>query len=187
MRILSSKFAAGLILASMCSVGSIAADMNEDRAIASPNNYVTVSRPGISFAPSGGVSWSENPSYLYERAYVNFSEGDFATASMLLRRILRTDESNAAANYLMGLTKAEQGNSRQAVRYLTIANRIFSNAPQSYAALGQAYVQNGQLDKARVVLAAVGELTTNCSSICASTSDIREAQHAIKTAMIMAR
>ena len=139
------------------------------------------SMPVQSYIPfNGGIDLNSN--HLLKRGIANYMEGDYTTAAMLLHRALRTNPSEGFANYYMGLTKAKIGNHRAAVKYLARANRVFANAPNSYAALGQSYAQLGEVDKARRVLANLDQIKT-CASGCASASEVEAARRVIKSAI----
>lgn len=128
----------------------------------------------------GGVDLNSN--HLLKRGIANYAEGDYSTAAMLLHRSLRGNPHDGYANYYMGLTKAKIGNNRTAIKYLAKANRVFANAPNSYAALGKAYAELGQIDKAQRVLARLEKVKV-CDVSCASTEDVAIARKIIKRAL----
>ena len=137
--------------------------------------------PVQSYVPFNG-SVDLNSNFLLKRGIQNYVDGDYTTAAMLLHRSLRGNPNEGFANYYMGLTKAKIGNNRGALPYLKRANKIFANAPQSYAALGEAYAKTGQLEKAQRVLTAL-ETVKTCSINCPSASDINSAKMVIKRAI----
>ncbi len=141
----------------------------------------STSMPVQSYIPfNGGIDLNTN--HLLKRGIANYMEGDYRTAAMLLHRALRTNPSEGFANYYMGLTKAKIGNHRDAIKYLARANRVFANAPNSYAALGQSYAELGQVDKAQKVLANLERVKT-CDIGCASASEVEAAKLLIKRAI----
>jgi len=131
-------------------------------------------------AGTGGVDLNSN--HLLKRGIANYAEGDYSTAAMLLHRSLRGNPRDGYANYYMGLTKAKIGNNRGAIKYLAKANRVFANAPNSYAALGKAYAELGQVDKAQHVLARLEKVKV-CDVSCASAEDVAIARKIIKQAL----
>lgn len=134
------------------------------------------SMPVQSYVPTE-LSNDLNTNHLLKRAIINYKEGNTDTAAMLLHRTLRTDGSNPVANYYMGLTKKKQGSMRTALKHLKIANAVFANAPQSYAALGEVYVELGRIDDAR-------HLITRLDTVeGASFADVQTAKSIIQTAI----
>ncbi|WP_371398286.1 tetratricopeptide repeat protein [Fretibacter rubidus] len=143
------------------------------------SNFDRSSVPVQVYLPSDFNS-DRNTGYLLSRAIINYNEGDTTTASMLLHRSLRSDPYNPMANYYMGLTKKKQGNYRKAVKHLKLANRVFANAPQSYAALGEVYVALGRLDDAQVLISKLDSVKG------ASDADIQSAKAIIQAAIARA-
>lgn len=137
--------------------------------------------PVQTFVPFNG-SVDLNSNHLLKRGIENYTEGDYSTAAMLLHRALRGNPGDGYANYYMGLTKAKIGNNRSAVKYLARANRVFANAPNSYAALGKAYAELGQKDKAKRVLAKLDKVKV-CDINCASADDVAAARSVIVKAL----
>lgn len=137
---------------------AIANDVSQTNA---RSNFAPVtSQPVRSFNSFDGTQAGANVPHLLERTIANYEAGDYHMASMLAHRLLRSNSRNALGHYYLGLTKQKQGNMRKAERHLKIANQIFANAPQSYAALGQVYVENGKPEKAQRLLGKLDELTS---------------------------
>ena len=160
----------------------IAASLSLSANVSALNNSSLRSHLDNSSAPVQTFLHSDtqsdlNTSYLLKRGIANFNEGDMTTASMLLHRSLRSDPFNPVANYYMGLTKKKQGNMKRAVRHLTYANKVFANAPQSYAVLGEVYVALGRIEDADAL---IGKLD---SVQGAKPADVQAAKRTIQAAI----
>lgn len=141
---------------------------------------INSAQPVKTFIPFNG-SVDLNSNHLLKRGIINYYEGDYTMASLLLHRSLRRS-SNPLGHYYMGLTKAKIGNTRTAVKHLKRANSVYSNAPETYAALGEAYAKLGQNEKARQTLAQLNALKT-CSINCPSAQDIKRARDTIEASL----
>lgn len=182
---LSKIFKLAALSASLIAVGATSAQAADSGQIVTSSAYVTQSQPATSMRNWGTdiPAISENYSYLMKRALINYNEGDYNTASRQLHKILRGQETNPVAHYYMGLTKQKMGNHRKAIKHLSYANRVFRYAPQSYAALGQAYAKAGNMEKAERVILTLNGLRQDCGEHCASAEDVATAKAVIRQAM----
>lgn len=154
------------------------ANANEASETNVRSNFAPVtSQPVRSFNSFDGTQAGVNVPHLLKRTIANYEAGDYHMASILAHRLLRSNSRNALGHYYLGLTKQKQGNMRKAERHLKIANQTFANAPQSYAALGQVYVENGKPEKAQKLLGKLDRLTN------ANQAEVDMAKNIIKTAL----
>jgi len=83
-----------------------------------------------------------------EIAKAHYQMRRFAEAEAICRQILSVEPKNGEALHLMGVVFCENGNNKQAVKYITQAIKINKNVPDYYHNLGLALQNQGELQKA---------------------------------------
>lgn len=61
---------------------------------------------------------------MLQQAIQAFQGGNFDSADLILKRVLKVDSKNLPALHILGLIKASQSNYREAAEYLSRAARI---------------------------------------------------------------
>ena len=77
-----------------------------------------------------------------------FSQGDFALAARMLKRVLAAQPGHSLANELMGYVEANRGNLARARELLTAATRAPGASAASWYYLGRLALQEERLDEA---------------------------------------
>mgnify|MGYP001766412261 CR=1 FL=1 len=85
---------------------------------------------------------------LAELAFLFFEEGRYDEARLIFEGLLALDLNNDYYSRALGAVHHRLGNYEMAVRYYLRAIKIDENAPEAQASLGEAYLMQGDRDRA---------------------------------------
>lgn len=115
---------------------------------------------------------STSRSARYDRAATLVKQRRYAEAVPLLKRVVRAQPRNADAYNLLGFATRKLGHPQDAISYYEKALRIDPGHRGAHEYLGEAYLELGQIDKAREHLAFLDQ---DCWMGCEELTDLKAA------------
>ena len=105
-----------------------------------------------------------------------YRQGEYEKAAQAYARILENDDTDAFANYRVGM--AELGLKRHEVARLYLQNAVKYNPElyPAYTGLGASYVMDGQEEKAGEILASLNEWAEKCGVLCSANSEMQKSR-----------
>ncbi len=90
----------------------------------------------------------DNPDYLTNLGVAYYVAGRLGDSEKTLRKAVGKVPNDATANYLLGVTLLQEGNTDAALSQFVKANSLDPNMPEPYYGLGMAYKLKGERGKA---------------------------------------
>ena len=126
---------------------------------------------------SSSSSSKPNPNFVVGKKAVEAEKWQAAIAA--LKKVVKTDRSNADAENLLGYSYRKMGDYNSAIRHYRLALQINPKHKGAHEYIGEAYLELGNLAKAEEHLKALDKI---CTFGCSEYEDIKKAIKAYKKA-----
>ena len=120
----------------------------------------------------GSSSTSRRPPSDYSRASVAIDSRNYPLAIALLEKVVARDGRNADAYNLLGFSHRKLGDFRKAMAFYAEALRIDPSHKGAHEYIGEAYLETGNLSKAKEHLAKLDKI---CFLPCGEFRDLKKA------------